>query len=89
MALHTVVNPFWGYCRFRYSLNFYCRPYEPQAKGKLERWHCAIRDQFISELNLSIIRGLDELNIRILAWLEQLHHQSKHSSLDQTPLQRY
>ena len=67
----------------------YCRPYEPQAKGKLERWHRTIRDQFISELNLSIIRGLDDINIRILAWLEQLYHQRKHSSLDQTPLQRY
>ena len=32
---------------------------------------------------------MDDINIRILAWLEELYHQRKHSSLDQTPLQRY
>ena len=24
----------------------YCRPYEPEAKGKIERWHRTVREQF-------------------------------------------
>ncbi len=30
----------------------YCPPYEPQGKGKLERWHKTFREQFLSELLL-------------------------------------
>jgi len=68
----------------------HCRPYEPEAKGKLERWHRTVRDQFINELNLSLIKNLEDINIRILAWVEEIYHKHKHSSLDtQTPLERY
>ncbi len=68
----------------------YCRPYEPEAKGKLERWHRTVREQFINELNLSYINNLEDINIRILAWVEEMYHKRKHSSLDtQTPLERY
>lgn len=68
----------------------YCRPYEPQAKGKLERWHRTVREQFINELNLSLIKNLEDINIRILAWVEELYHQRQHSSLDtKTPIERY
>src|SRR3546814_4626213 len=28
----------------------YCRPYAPEGKGKLERWHRTCRDQFLGEL---------------------------------------
>ena len=68
----------------------HCRPYEPEAKGKLERWHRTVRDQFINELNFSCIKNLEDINLRILAWVEEVYHRHKHSSLDtQTPLQRY
>ena len=26
----------------------FCRPYTPEGKGKLERWHRTVREQFIS-----------------------------------------
>ena len=68
----------------------YCRPYEPEAKGKLERWHRTVREQFLNELNLSLIKNLEDINIRILAWVEELYHKRCHSSLEtQTPLERY
>jgi len=68
----------------------HCRPYEPEAKGKLERWHRTVREQFINELNFSCIKNLEDINLRILAWVEEVYHHHKHSSLDaQTPLQRY
>lgn len=68
----------------------YCRPYHPQGKGKLERWHRSFRDQFLSELDVSRISDLDDLNARLWAWLETIYHCTPHSGLGgQTPLQRY
>ena len=68
----------------------YARPYQPEAKGKIERWHRTVRDQFLGELDLQAIRDLDDLNARLWIWVEQLYHQRGHSALaGQTPLQRY
>ncbi|MCY0871393.1 MAG: DDE-type integrase/transposase/recombinase [Acidithiobacillus caldus] len=68
----------------------YCRPYAPEGKGKLERWHRTFRDQFLSELDLRAIRTLEDLNARLWAWLEQVYHQRPHGGLaGLTPLQRY
>jgi hypothetical protein len=68
----------------------YCRPYAPEGKAKLERWHRTFRDQFLSELDLARIRDLSDLNARLWAWLETLYHTTPHSGLDRrTPLQRY
>ena len=68
----------------------FCRPYAPEGKGKLERWHRTFRDQFLSELDERLITSLDDLNARLWAWIEQVYHQTVHSSLDGlTPLARY
>jgi transposase InsO family protein len=68
----------------------HCRPYAPQGKGKLERWHRTCRDQFLSELDEHHIAGLDDLNARLWAWLEQVYHRRPHGGLDGlTPLARY
>ncbi len=68
----------------------HCRPYAPEGKGKLERWHRTFRDQFLSEVDFSRIHELDDLNARLWAWIEQVYHRTPHSGLDdQTPLARY
>lgn len=68
----------------------YCRPYAPEGKGKLERWHRTFRDQFLSELDHSKITDLADLNARLWAWLEVIYHQTPHASLGGvTPLARY
>jgi len=68
----------------------YCRPYAPESKGKLERWHRTFRDHFLSELDVSRIADLDDLNARLWAWVEQVYHQRPHGGLnDKTPLERY
>jgi transposase InsO family protein len=68
----------------------YCRPYAPQGKGKLERWHRTFRNQFLSELDTSRLSDLGDLNARLWAWLESVYHQTPHTGLDgRTPLQRY
>ena len=68
----------------------FCRPYAPEGKGKLERWHRTCRDQFLSELDERRITDLDELNARLWAWLEQIYHQAAHGGIGGlTPLARY
>ena len=68
----------------------FCRPYAPEGKGKLERWHRTFRDQFLSELDPRYVANLDDLNARLWAWLEQVYHRSPHAGLDGlTPLARY
>jgi putative transposase len=73
----------------------YSKPYEPESKGKLERWHATVRSQFLTELDLHAIHSLDELNARWWVWLERKYHQTLHSSLidangqHQTPLARF
>lgn len=68
----------------------YCRPYAPEGKGKLERWHRTFRDQFLSELDERHITHLDDLNARLWAWVEQVYHRTGHAGLDGvTPLARY
>ena len=68
----------------------YCQPYQPEGKGKLEKWHRTVRDQFLSELDLTCIRDLNDLNARLWAWLDQIYHTHPHSSLNGlSPLERY
>ena len=68
----------------------YCRPYHPEGKGKLEKWHRTVRAQFLGEIDMKQIVGLDDLNARLWVWLEKLYHGTVHSSLNGlTPLQRY
>jgi putative transposase len=68
----------------------HCRPYAPEGKGKLERWHRTCRDQFLSELDERLILSLEDLNARLWAWLEQIYHRTPHAGLDGlSPLARF
>lgn len=68
----------------------YCRPYEPEGKGKLERFHRTFREQFLNEINAEKITGLDDLNARLWAWLERVYHRRPHAGLHgKTPLERW
>ena len=68
-----------------------CRPYEPEGKGKLERWHRTVRRQFLMEIDLDGIQDLDGLNKKLWVWLEHEYHQRSHEGLekDETPLSRW
>jgi len=79
-----------GICaRLRIRLVF-CRPYEPQGKGKLERWHRSLRDSFLNEIDIKAIHCLEDLNARLWVWVEQVYHKRPHKGLsDQTPLEKW
>jgi putative transposase len=79
-----------GICARLGILLIYCRPYAPEGKGKLERWHRTCRDQFLSELDERHLTGLADLNARLWAWVERIYHRSPHDGLGGiTPLARY
>jgi transposase InsO family protein len=65
----------------------YCRPYEPEGKGKLERYHRTFRELFLNEIDIQSIQNIEDLNARLWVWVEQVYHKRPHQGLDnQTPL---
>lgn len=68
----------------------YCKPYEPEGKGKLERFFRVVRQQFLSELDPNQCPTLTDLNARLWAWIEGVYHQRAHSALaGLSPLARF
>jgi transposase InsO family protein len=68
----------------------HARPYQPQGKGKMERWFRTERSQLVSRLGSADTDSLDTLNRRLWAWVEGEYHQAPHRGLDeQTPLDRW
>ena len=62
----------------------YCRPFEPQSKGKLERWHRVVHQQFVSELVDEKITSLADINARLWAWIDTIYH-LREQHLSQVP----
>jgi transposase InsO family protein len=68
----------------------HARPYQPQGKGKQERWFRTVRAQLIAHLRPDDTASLDTLNRRLWAYVEGEYHHSIHRSLDgDTPLERW
>lgn len=68
----------------------YCRPYEPEGKGKLERFHRTFREQFLGEIDIAKITNLSDLNARLWAWIDQVYHINPHQGIDgKTPIERW
>lgn len=66
------------------------RPYQPQAKGKQERWFRSVRMQLLPTLTDADTKSLDALNRRLWGWVEGEYHMSPHRGLDgMTPLDRW
>jgi len=60
-------------------------PYQPEGRGKVERWFRTVREQFLSRWKAG---SLEELNQQLSVWL-QGYQQTLHSVTAQTPLQRF
>jgi hypothetical protein len=68
----------------------HARPYQPQAKGKIERFFRTCRAQLLSTLVSADMSSLESLNRRLWAWLEDEYHESPHRGLEgETPLARW
>lgn len=68
----------------------HARAYQPQSKGKQERWFRTVRSQLLVRLAAEDTQSLDALNRRLWAWVEGEYHHTPHRGLDgQTPLDRW
>src|SRR5260370_12827710 len=64
-------------------------PYQPEGRGKIERFFRSVREQFLASLDLKHVAGMENLNSRLDAWIETAYHRSRHGGLyNCTPLPR-
>ena len=64
-------------------------PYQPEGRGKIERFFRSVREQFLADLEPKALLSLDQLNERLWHWLDSIYHRREHSSLQTTPLLRW
>lgn len=64
-------------------------PYQPQGRGKIERFFRSLREQLLANLDPRRTLSLQELNQRLWAWIEQVYHRSEHGGLGTSPLLRW
>lgn len=66
------------------------RPFQPQGKGKIERFFRTVRAQLLTRLDTQDYSSLGALNRRLAAWVEGEYHHSPHRGIDgDTPLERW
>ncbi len=61
-------------------------PYQPEGRGKVERWFRTVRQDFLAQ---SGRRDLSDLNRSLRRWLEETYHQRVHSVTTQKPIERF
>src|SRR5216117_3377660 len=64
-------------------------PYQPEGRGKIERFFRSVREQFLASLDPKVLLSIDQLNERLWHWLDAVYHRHEHSSLQTTPLLRW
>jgi transposase InsO family protein len=62
------------------------KPYQPQGRGKIERFFKTVRGQFLPGFKG---QTLHELNEAFDGWLDNIYQQRKHSSTKQSPFERF
>lgn len=63
------------------------KPYQPQGRGKIERFFRTVRMQFLPTCSEEMT--LEQLNGKLTKWLDEEYHATIHSSTHQTPVARY
>jgi putative transposase len=64
-------------------------PYQPEGRGKIERFFRSLREQFLASLDPRALLSLEQLNERLWHWIDTVYHRREHSSLETTPLLRW
>src|SRR5215471_5456732 len=57
----------------------HARPYDAPARGKMERFWRTLREQCLAFCDG--LGSLHELNVRLLAWLDEHYHKAPHGGL--------
>ena len=70
-------------------------PYQPEGRGKIERFFGTVREQFLPEVErvaasgAARIQTLHDLNAAFWAWLDQVYHARVHTETGQSPFERF
>ena len=64
-------------------------PYQPEGRGKIERFFRSVREQFLASLDPQAPLSLQQLNERLWHWLDSDYHRREHSAIQTTPLLRW
>jgi hypothetical protein len=64
----------------------HAKPYQPQGKGKVERFFRTVRADFLPAVRA---KTLTDLNTALDGWIRDVYHNREHTSTGQTPLARY
>ena len=56
-------------------------PYQPEGRGKIERFFRSVREQFLANLDPKALLSLEQLNERLWHWLDTVYHRREHSAL--------
>lgn len=62
------------------------KPYQPEGRGKIERWFKTVRMQFLPTVSDGL--SLGELNEKLSSWVET-YHRTVHGSTKEKPIDRY
>jgi transposase InsO family protein len=66
----------------------YARPYDGASKGKIERFWRTLRGHVLDRLAPDALRTIDDLNLRLMAWVNGEYNVRPHSALGgRTPLE--
>ena len=57
----------------------HARPYDPQARGKMERFWRTLREGCLA--HMGSMATLHDVNVRLWAWLDQHYHVAPHSAI--------
>lgn len=60
--------------------------FSPYQKGKIERFFNTVRTRFLSRINPTEIKDIEELNVKFREWLDSDYQRKTHSSLSMSPL---
>ena len=60
-------------------------PYQPEGRGKIERYFRSVREQFLANLDRKQTLSLEDLNERLWAWIDNAYHRTEHSASGDHP----
>ncbi len=66
----------------------HAKPYDPEARGKMERFWRTLRDQCLN--HMGVMSSLHDVQVRLLAWLDRHYLATPHAALvGRTPFEIY
>jgi hypothetical protein len=66
----------------------HCRPYDPAAKGAVERILRTVREEVLDEVAEKLLL-IEELNSLLWSWVSAEYHKRVHSSTEKAPLEHW